>query len=282
MPELPDLEVMKERLSDAVVGRPLARVEALHPGILKTVSPSLDLLCGHSFRSIARRGKHLILSAETDLHAVIHLMLAGRLVLCRSETKTTKATAFRWGFEDGNDLRLIENASIHRARVHLVHRPEDVESVARAGIEPLSDAFTVDVLADKVRTSRRQLKKLLTDQSLMAGIGSAYADEILFHAKLSPVRYGTALDDDEIARLHESIRHVLRWAIEEVRAAAGGPTLIAHERSFVRVVKRTGQPCPDCGAKIAEIRYAQTKTYYCPQCQSSGRTIKDRRSWLTR
>jgi len=281
MPELPDLEVMKDVLAEAVIGRPIADAAVHHPGILKTVSPAPDALRGRSFREIARRGKHLILTIEDDLHAVIHLMLAGRLVLCRSDTKATKATAFRWTFEDGDDLRLIENANIHRACVYIVARPDDVPSIARAGVEPLSDAFTVDALSEMVRSKRRQLKKLLTDQTNIAGIGSAYADEILFYAKLSPVRYGPTLDDDEIERLHESVQHVLRWAIDEIRAGAGGPTLVPHARSFVRIVKKTGQPCPDCGAKIAEIRYAQTKTYYCPQCQSSGRTIKDRRSWLT-
>ena len=282
MPELPDLEVMKDVLADVVVGRPIVDVSALHPGILKTVSPPLDALRGRSFRTLARRGKHLILTLDENLHVVIHLMLAGRLVLCQSDTKATKATACRWTFDDGEDLRLIENTSTHRARVHVVERPEDVPSVARAGVEPLSDDFALQAFSEMVRAKRRQLKKVLTDQASIAGIGSAYADEILFHAKLSPVRYGSTLDNDEIERLHHSIQHVLRWAIDEIRTEAGGPTLVPHARSFVRVVKKTGQPCPDCGTRIAEIRYAQTKTYYCPQCQSSGRAIKDRRSWLTR
>ncbi len=282
MPELPDLEVMKDVLANTVIGRPIEAAVAHHPGILKTVSPALDALRGRSFREISRRGKHLILTLDDDLHVVVHLMLSGCLVVSRSDTKTTKATAFLWTFEDGDDLRLIENASTHRACVHVVARPEDVPSIARTGIEPLSNAFTVEALSAMVRAKRTQLKKLLTDQTNIAGIGSAYADEILFHAKLSPVRYGPTLVDDEITRLHGSVQHVLRWAIDEIRAGAGGPTLVPHARPFVRIVKRTGQPCPDCGAKIAEIRYAQTRTYYCPQCQSSGRTIKDRRSWLTR
>jgi len=282
MPELPELDVMQEVLTDRIVGRTMVAVDTFHPGILKTVDPGLDALVGKTFKTISRRGKHLILTVDDDLHLVVHLMLAGRLILCQSNTKATKATGCLITFADGEDLRIIENATVHRVRVHVVRDPADVEAIANAGVEPLSSDFTIDYLFGQVTGRKRQLKKLLIDQTIVAGIGTAYADEILFAAKLSPIRYGTTLGENEIHRLHESIQSVLRWATDEIRAEAGGATLTPHERPFARIYKKTEEACPECGTKIAEIRYAQTKTYYCPGCQSQGKSIRDRRSWLTR
>jgi len=282
MPELPELDVMQEVLTDRIVGRTIVAVNAFHPSILKTVDPGLDTLTGKSFKAISRRGKHLILTVENDLHVVVHLMAAGRLILCKSNTKATKATGCLITFEDGRDLRIIENITTHRVRVHVVHDPAEVEAIANAGVEPLTSDFTIEYLSEHVLGRTRQLKKLLTDQTIIAGIGTAYADEILFAAKLSPIRYGTTLGEDEIHRLHQSIQSVLHWATDEIRAEAGGATLTPHKRKFLRIYKKTNQPCPECGANIAEIRYAQTNTYYCPGCQSQGKALRDRRSWLTR
>lgn len=282
MPELPELVVMQEVLTERLIGRTIAAATAVHPGILKTVDPGLDSLIGKSFSAIARRGKHLIFTLSDDLHLVVHLMVAGRLILCKSDTKATKASGCLITFADGEDLRIIENTTIRRVRVHVVRDPHDVEAIAEAGIEPLSDEFTLAYLSQHVLERKRQLKKLLTDQTIIAGIGTAYADEILFDAKLSPIRYGTTMHEDEIKRLHTSIQSVLQWAIDAIRAEAGGATVTPHERPFARIYKRSELPCVACGTKIAEIRYAQTKTYYCPSCQSHGKALKDRRSWITR
>jgi len=281
MPELPELDVMVEVLKERVLGREIMSARAYHPGMLKTVDPGLDNLVGASFQSVSRRAKHLIFTLREDLSLVVHLMLAGRMVLCKSDTKITKATGGVFSFSDGEDLRVIENATKHRARIHVVRAAQEVPAIAAAGIEPTDRAFTAEKLAELLN-QRRQLKKLLTEQSRIAGIGTAYADEILFDAKLSPIKYGTTLEPDEIERLHDSIQHVLANATEQIRAKAGGAALTPHIRDFVQVYKKTDQPCPNCGTKIAEIRYAQTKTYYCPSCQAEGKSIKDRRAWLTR
>ena len=282
MPELPELEVMREVLEERILGRPIAWARAYHPGILKTVDPPVGTLAGRSFVGVERRGKHLILSCGEELHVVLHLMLAGRLVQSRSETKVTRATGFVFGFDDGEDLRIVENGTQRRVRLHVVRDPRDVPSIAALGAEPLSDAFSVAFLTEAFDGLRRQLKKALTDQRMIAGIGTAYADEILYAAKLSPIRYVSTLKPGEIERLHRKTRAVLAHAIEEIRAQSGGNLVAGHARDFLLVVKHTGQPCPECGTKIAEIRYAQRKTYYCPVCQASGKTISDRRSWLTR
>jgi len=282
MPELPELEVMREVLEGRVLGRPIARARAYHPGILKTVDPPVDALVDQSFVGVDRRGKHLVLSCSEELHVVLHLMLAGRLVQSRSDTKITKATGFVFRFDDGEDLRVIENGTHRRVRLHVVRDPSKVDSIASLGVEPLSDAFTVEFLTEAFAGLRRQLKKAVTDQQSIAGIGTAYADEILYAAKLSPIRYVSTLKTEEIERLHRGTRAVLAHAIREIRVRSGGNLVAGHARDFLRVVKHTGQPCPECGTKIAEIRYAQKKTYYCPTCQASGKRLADRRAWLTR
>jgi len=282
VPELPELEILKEILERRVLRREIAAARALRPGILKTLTPGLDTLCGKAFTGITRRGKHLIFTLDDNAHLLIHLMLAGRLVLCGSGTRPTKATGLFVRFTDGQDLRLVENGSVKRARAYLVADPKEVREVAGAGPEPLSSAFTYQVLAQRITARRTQVKKLLTDQRLIAGIGSAYADEILFRARISPVRYASTLGDDEIVRLYEAIGSILREAIDAIRAAAGEDPFTDDIRDFMRVVKKTGKPCPACGTRIEEIRYAATRTYYCPACQAGGRTIRDRRAWLTR
>jgi len=282
MPELPELEVMREALARRVFGRPIARAQPHHPTILKTVDPPLDALVGRSFVGAARRGKHLVLSCGDDLHVVLHLMVAGRLVESARDTKITKATGFVFRFEDGPDLRVIENGTERRVRLHLARSPNDVASVVSLGVDPLSEGFTIDLLVRTFEGLRRQVKKALTDQGSIAGIGTAYADEILHAAKLSPIRYVSTLQREEIERLHRETRRVLTEAIDEIRARSRGSLVATHAREFLRVYKRTGEPCPECGTRIAEIRYAQTKTYYCPTCQSSGKMVADRRSWLTR
>jgi len=282
MPELPDLEILSEVLERRVVRRVIASARALRPGILKTVEPSLDALVGEAFTQIERRGKQIVFALRPNLHLVVHLMLAGRFVLCRSDTRPTKATGFLITFTDGDDLRLIENGPKKLAAIHIVGDPLQVKGIAQAGYEPLSPKFTVDALAGMVEGRRRQAKKLLTDQRMIVGIGTAYADEILFEARISPIRYVCTLSSEEVARLHAAVQSVLQKAVDEIRARAGDNLFTDEIRDFLRIYKHTGEPCPICGTKIAEIRYSQTRTYYCPTCQASGRALPDRRSWLTR
>ncbi len=282
VPELPDLEVMREVLAERVLGRPILSARAARPDILKTVSPSLDALAGGSFREVGRVGKHLVLTVRDDLHVVMHLMVAGRLVLTGSKTKVTKATGFVITFADGEDLRLVENGSIKRASVHLVAKPSDVDRVARAGVEPFSEAFTPEFLAKRFAGERRQVKKAITDPSWIGGVGTAYADEILFAARLSPIRYVNTLQDEEIERLWAATRDVLRAGIEATRARSKGALVTDEAREAMQVYGKAGEPCPVCGRPIAEIRFAETRTFYCTHCQAGDKTIADRRSWLTR
>jgi formamidopyrimidine-DNA glycosylase len=282
MPELPDLEILKDILNKRVIGREISSARALRPGILKTVEPALEALEGQAITKIRRRGKLLIFTLRPNLHLVSHLMVAGRFVLCRSYTRPTKATGLVITFSDGEDLRLIENGPVKLAKVHVVEDPFQVEMITTAGLEPLSPGFSVEALARMTEDRRRQVKKLLTDQKMIAGIGTAYADEILFAAKISPIRYVNTLSRDELSRLHAAIREVLQNAIEQISLKAGDSLFTDEIRDFMRVYKHAGEPCPICGNKIAEIRYAKKRTYYCPTCQTSGRVLPDRRSWIKR
>ena len=269
MPELPELEVLKEVLERRVVGRGIGMVRILRPGVLSMGGVPVEALNGNLFSEVSRRGKHLVLSAKRDLHMVIHLMTAGRLIICRGNTRATKATSLIVAFSDGKDLRLVENGPVKLVQVHMVKDPLQVKRIAQQGIEPLSSALTVDALNDMVAKRRRQAKRLLTDQQMIAGIGSTYADEILFDAKISPVRYVNTLCSMEIEQLRRSITKVLENAIEQIRIRIGDSLFTDEVRDFMRVYKRTGQACLVCGTKIAEIRYANTCTYYCARCQGS-------------
>jgi len=269
MPELPELEVLKEVLERRVVGREIGMVRILRSGVLSMGEAPVEALNGNLFSEVSRRGKHLVLSAKRDLHMVIHLMTAGRLIICRGNTRATKATSLIVAFSDGKDLRLIENGPVKLVQAHIVNDPLQVKGIAQQGIEPLSSALTVDALSDMVAKRRRQAKRLLTDQQMIAGIGSTYADEILFDAKISPVRYVNTLCSMEIEQLRRSITRVLENAIEQIRIRIGDSLFTDEVRDFMRVYKRTGQACLVCGTKIAEIRYANTRTYHCPRCQGS-------------
>lgn len=269
MPELPELQVLKEVLERRVVGREIGVVRILRPGVLSMGGVPVEALNGNLFSEVSRRGKHLVLSAKRDLHMVIHLMTAGRLIICRGNTRATKATSLIVAFSDGKDLRLIENGPVKLVQAHMVKDPLQIKGIAKQGIEPLSSALTVDTLNDMVAKRRRQAKRLLTDQEMIAGIGSTYADEILFDAKISPVRYVNTLCSMEIEQLRRSITKVLENAIEQIRIRIGDSLFTDEVRDFMRVYKRTGQACLVCGTKIAEIRYANTHTYYCPRCQKS-------------
>ncbi len=269
MPELPELEVLKEVLERRVVGREIGMVRILRPGVLSMGGVPVEALTGNLFSEVSRRGKHLVLSAGRDLHMVIHLMTAGRLIICRGNTRATKATSLIVAFSDGKDLRLVENGPVKLVQVHMVKDPLQVKRIAQQGIEPLSSALITVALNDMVAKRRRQAKRLLTDQQMIAGIGSTYADEILFDAKISPVRYVNTLCSMEIEQLRRSITKVLENAIEQIRIRIGDSLFTDEVRDFMRVYKRTGQACLVCGTKIAEIRYANTRTYYCARCQGS-------------
>ncbi len=269
MPELPELEVIKAILAPRIVGHTVRGAEVSRPYLPQPAELG-EHLVGWELSGIARRGLYLVLSFSSAVHLLLHLTPRVWLWHERRGSPSTSATALQLIFDDGSDLRLIEGRSARPAGVWVVTSLSSAAPLQKLGHEPLSDAFTAAALRGVISGTRRPLKALLTDQTLIAGIGDAYADEILFRAKLSPVRYTHTLAEEEIDRLWEAIGETLRWAVGEIAVRAGGALFEREIRDFMRVHGRKGLPCPECGAPIAEILYDAVRTDYCPCCQRAG------------
>jgi formamidopyrimidine-DNA glycosylase len=272
VPELPDLEVVRDILAPRIVGRTVRGVEVNRPTLVQSGREAVASLVGAEIRALGRRGKYLVLSFAGTSHLLIHLMRWGWLWHGSHGYSPTTATDLRLSFDDGSDLRLIEGRSPRLAAAWLVPDLLTAEPLQKLGWEPLSETFTAGVFHSLIRGKRRQLKRALTGQSLIAGIGNAYADEILFRAKLSPVRYAHTLTPDEATRLWEAIPTTLRWAIAEIRARTGDSLFDREIRNFLCVHGRKNSPCVACGSVIAEILHDGVRTNYCPRCQAVGQS----------
>jgi formamidopyrimidine-DNA glycosylase len=181
--------------------------------------------------------------------------------------------ALRMGFDDGSGFDVTEQGTEKRLALWVVHDPSEIERVAALGPDPLSPGFALGPL---LAGRRAQIKGVLTDQSVIAGIGNAYSDEALHIAKLSPFRMANTLSADEVARLEAAIVRVLSDAVaRSAGLPAGG--LKTEKKSGMRVHGRTGQPCPECGDTVREVSFATTSLQYCPTCQTGGKALADRR-----
>jgi len=280
VPELPEVEGLVRFLSHRLTGRGVTGVGIGAISALKTFSPSPDALLGTSILGARRHGKWIDLQT-TGPHLLVHLSRAGWLRW--SETAPTTAVrpgrsplALRVTFDDGSGFDLSEYGTRKRLAVHVVDDPLDVAAVASLGVDPLSAEFTVDRLAGLAATRNQQLKGLLRDQQLIAGIGNAYSDEILHAARMSPFARSASLPAEEISRLHEVIGAVLTAA---VAAADGRPAaeLKDAKRRGMQVHGRTGDACPVCGDTVREVSFADSSLQYCPTCQTGGKPLADRR-----
>jgi formamidopyrimidine-DNA glycosylase len=269
VPELPEVEAWVRALDAPVAAARIERAGPAHVATLKTFDPPLRELEGRRFAGARRRGKNLLFPTDDgELVLRVHLMSAGRLRFLAPGAKGPKTPAFRLRFEGGGELVLTEAAKKKRAGVWLM-RPEELdEELAHLG----PDALKVDAatLATILGRESRRLHPLLRDQRALTGIGRAHANEILLRARLSPFALSTQLDDDEIARLAGAIHEDLNRALElRERGKGDSEVYLVHDR--------LGQPCPQCGARIARVDYEEHTVYYCPRCQTGGRVLKDRR-----
>jgi formamidopyrimidine-DNA glycosylase len=269
MPELPEMEAWRRQLDDPVSAFPIAKAGPAHIATLKTFDPPLQALEGRRLRGVERRGKRLLFpTADGELVLVIHLMTSGRLKSLRAGDKGPKTPAFALEFEGGSKLVLTENARRKRAGVWLL-TPEQVEAeLEHLGPEALGlDAAELGTI---VRKESRRLHPLLRDQRAIAGIGRAWANEILHTAKLSPYALSTDLSDEEVERLATAMNEELARGLElREHGADDGKTY--------RVHKRLGEPCDVCGTPLAQVDFEEHTIYYCPGCQTGGRVLKDRR-----
>jgi formamidopyrimidine-DNA glycosylase len=269
LPEFPEVEALKRSLDAPVRVSPVERAGPAHVATLKTFDPPLEALHGRRFAGVERRGKNLLFPTDDDelvLH--IHLMSAGRLRYLGKGEKVPKAPAFRLTFENGRMLVLTEGGPKKRARVG-VYRPEAID-VELGHLGPEAHQLGAEALKEILEAESRRLHALLRDQRALAGIGRAWANEILQRARLSPYALSTDLSDEEIRRLAAAIDEELARGLELREAGA-------NDRKAYRIHNRLGEPCPDCGTPIARVDFEEHTIFYCPFCQTQGRILKDRR-----
>ena len=280
MPELPEVESLAAFLRTHATGHVVARAEAASFAVLKTFDPPLTALAGLTVGEIGRHGKFLEISCG-DLHLVIHLARAGWLrwredIPDKPVRPGKSPLAFRLALDDGSGFDLTEAGTRKRLAVYLVRDPLQVPGVATLGAEPLADDFTVESLAAILKERRTQIKGVLRDQHIIAGIGNAYSDEVLHAAKMSPYKLASSFIPEEVATLHAAIVTTLRDAVER-SAGLEAAGLKGEKKTGLRVHGKTGQPCPVCGDTIREVSFADSSLQYCPTCQTGGKPLADRR-----
>jgi len=269
MPELPEMEAWRRALDEPVSAFPVQQAGSAHIATLKTFDPPLSVLDGRRLAGAGRRGKRLLFPTEDgELVLLVHLMTAGRLRYLAPGEKGPKSPAFRLRFEGGAELVLTEAGKKKRAGVWLL-TPEGAEAeLAHLGPEALG--IGSEALGEICSTESRRLHSLLRDQRAIAGIGRAWANEILHHAMLSPYALSRELTTEEVERLAEAIDAELSRGLElRERGAA--------DNRVYRVHKKLAEPCYVCGTPIARVDFEEHTIYYCPDCQTGGRVLKDRR-----
>lgn len=281
MPELPDIELYLEALRERVVGHPLVRMRTLTPFILRSVKPSIQEVEGRTVTGMRRIGKRIVFELEGGFFIVIHLMIAGRLswqeepyTVARPGGKDGLAV---FGFPTGY-LLFTEAGSKKRASIYLVEGEAELSKYDPGGIEPLES--TLDEFKAALLTSRRTLKRALTDPRTFSGIGNAYSDEILHAAKISPIRHTTSLSEDEIEQLYSAVQSSLREWTDKLRQERKGKfprrSDVTAFRPDFAMHGKYGKPCPVCGKPVQRIQYADNETNYCARCQNGDRILADR------
>ncbi len=267
----------------SLVGHEAVRVLPVAISVLKTYDPPVSAFEGREITDVRRHGKFLDIEADGgELHLVTHLARAGwlqwkdRLPDGPPRPGGRNPLALRVALETGEGFDLTEAGTQKRLAVYVVRDPAQVPGIARLGPDPLADEFDVTRFAGLLAGERRQIKGALRDQSLIAGIGNAYSDEILHAARMSPFRLTSSLKPEEIRHLHEALRTTLTEAVERSRGLAAG-RLKAEKKSGLRVHGRAGEPCPVCGDTVREVSFSDSSLQYCPTCQTGGKPLADRR-----
>jgi formamidopyrimidine-DNA glycosylase len=269
MPELPEMEAWRRQLDEPVRAFPIVKAGPAHVATLKTFDPPLSALEGRRLAGARRRAKRLMFpTVDGELVVLVHLMTAGRLRYLKAGERGPKSPAFRLAFEGGGQLVLTEAGSKKRAGVWLL-TPEAVEAeLAHLGPEALG--LGVDALGTICAEESRRLHSMLRDQRVIAGIGRAWANEILHHARLSPFALSRDLGPEQVQELAEAIDVELERGLElRERGANDARTYRVHDKLH--------EPCYVCGTPIARVDYEEHTVYYCPDCQTGGRVLKDRR-----
>jgi formamidopyrimidine-DNA glycosylase len=276
MPELPDVELYVDALRRHVVGRRLLRVRLANPFLLRTTDPPLDAFNGRRLSEAFRLAKRIVLGFETELFLVVHLMIAGRLRWTTGAPPRARPKALALLEFEGGTLVLTEAGSTRRASLHAIRGREGLAAHTPAGLDVL--VSSLELFTAALQRENHTLKRALTDQRLVSGIGNAYSDEILHRARLSPLKLTSRLAPEEIARLYAAARSTLREWVERLRRDTGDsfPDKVTAFRDEMAVHGRFGKPCPVCGAPVQRIVYAANECNYCARCQTEGRLLADR------
>jgi formamidopyrimidine-DNA glycosylase len=280
VPELPEVEALARFLDGRLAGLHVERCELAAIAALKTVEPPLSSLVGREVRTCTRRGKYLCVGLD-GAWLVVHLARGG-WVRWRDKLSADRARpgrgplALRMGFEGGAGLEITEMGTEKRLALWVVGDPTEVEGLATLGPDPLGAAFDVEALAGVLAGASGNIKTVLASQSVIAGIGNAYSDEILHVAHLSPFKPARNLDGEEVRRLHAAMVGVLG---EAVARAVGqeASELKGDKKRSMRVHGRTGERCPECGDVVREVSFATKSLQYCATCQTGGKPLADRR-----
>lgn len=280
MPEYPDILVYLEALEKRILGRRLERVRIASPFLLRTAAPPVSSVEGKSVVELRRLGKRICIGLEDDLWLVLHLMIAGRLhwkeVIGATAAKHSKRDLAAFEFDNGR-LTLTEAGTQRRASLHVVKGEAGLSDLNPGGLE-IFELNGEKAFAAALQSENHTLKRALTNPRLFSGIGNAYSDEILFEARLSPVKLTKKLTEDELERLYAATRTTLTRWVELLREETGAdfPEGVTAFREGMAVHGRYKLPCPRCGAKVQRIRYAANETNYCPACQTGGKLLADR------
>lgn len=279
MPELPEIHAIAADLRARLRGRTVERLELVSFAALKTIDPPASALAGHPIRAVARHGKFLDITVG-ELHLVLHLARAG-WIRWRDDPPAQPGRpgrgplAARVVLDDGSGLDITEAGTKKSLAIYVVAEPSAVPGIARLGPDPLDEGFTEQAFLGILHAAgRSRIKGVLRNQSIIAGIGNAYSDEILHMARMSPFK-PAAMSAEEASRLFDAMRATLRDAISRAEGLAASE-LKREKKSGMRVHGRTGQPCPVCGDTVRQVIFADSTLQYCPTCQTGGKPLADR------
>jgi formamidopyrimidine-DNA glycosylase len=280
VPELPEVEALAAFLRERAVGHAVSRVEVAAISALKTFDPPLTAATGRKITDAGRRGKFLEITLGEDLVLITHLARAGWLHYRENFTSATPLKpgkgpiALRVRLDDGSGFDLTEAGTQKKLAVYLVKDPQTVPQIASLGPEPLG--LSLEEFSEILRRQSGQIKGVLRNQQIIAGVGNAYSDEILHAAKLSPFALTGKMTDDQIKAVYDAMRDTLTDAVNR-SVGQKAATLKGEKKGGLRVHGRAGQPCPVCGDTVREVSFADSSLQYCPTCQTGGKPLADRR-----
>lgn len=276
MPELPDLTIYLEHLNRCIGGECLEGIRLGSPFVLRTVEPAVDELVGRRVEGIERLAKQIVIALEDERFIVIHLMISGRLHWKQRGVGIPKRNGLAaFDFESGT-LTFTEASKKKRASIRLVRGREALSEYDPGGLEVMT--ASLEEFSAALAQHNHTLKRALTDQHILAGIGNAYSDEILLRAQLSPFKHVKSLDEEELRRLWEACRATLENWIGILRDRAGNrfPEKVTAFHPEMAVHGKYREPCPVCASPVQRIVYAENEANYCARCQTGGRVLADR------